>query len=598
MGLAMGSNPRKAWLVIAGLLAAFLLIGTFIYIDHAPSASRSSELDVGAVPKRNRSMPLGLPVIDAGLSKSADTGSILIDTRKAIIERAKDTNAVVALQRGLVQGLLDRGKYGDALREAKGYYNVAPLKATGDAIDLVSAALCKTNPTLAVEFKKQQADGACVPTMAPSTPSVLRGIELDGSPYATEIEKNPSADNYDALMARGNLLLLEDRADEAREAFLAACKARGKKTNDKGFFASVEGVARATRAHDSIAGPANAMVLGLMLGRTHGSSFPDGAWENGELQLAGQRVALAQLSKSSSNTSSGDADDESSSPIEKSAQPSTSSPCDLGDPVIVAMLAPDADAEVIAWLQKWRQSSVAEKKTSEQDRLQLGAILQRTKLPCMILFQIGHAFQFLTEDYDATALFYETGASRAEAELEVGASQQRIAIVRSIKDHVGGFRRVLWTIGHSERPAVEALFTLYTCYVRWAPVEDSEFQKQRIAFTVSAAECLNFHGRSDEAIVMLNSLTDKQIADARLRSSVDFQYGEALYRSGRCTDAVPRLKSAAKSPRYARFALPHLCDALVQVGQTPEAVTVFDEWVRTCNPSKAESDRLAAKIRQ
>lgn len=653
MGLKIGKRKfGTSAFVVACLIALAVLAGAFAYLNHSsqsqlasPAGPSIGSADIGHAKSgdQKQSPSTGLQQDDPAPS-NAKSAAVPSDIRKSIAERAKDTDAVVLLQQTLVNALLEQGKYDEALREAKGYYNVAPLTGTADAVELVASALSMaspvmtspgvaspamtapptTSPELVAEFQTQQLNGALLSADAASQPSVLSNIHLDGSAYRSEIEKSQSADTYDTLIGRGNLLLLADRAKEAQDTFIIACKSCGKKTNDKRFFAAFEGVARAIRAHDGIAGPANAMILALMVGKadgTHsmggvfpGEVFPGGIWENGELQVAGQHAALAQLSKAepisaSVTTAAKDATNGTVFPgnsltaenSDLATGLATSGLYDLRDPLIVASLALDRDPQLVAWLQSWRDSHPPGGKpvlVTDQQRSQLASVLQRTQLPCVLLFQIGHAFQFATRDYATAALFYETGADRSEAELDAGDAERRLAIVRSIKDHIGGFRRVLWTVGHDDRAAVKGLYQLYSNYIHWAPASDVSLSKHAVEFTVSASECLNYQGLSDDAITILSSLTDKQIDDGKLRSSVDYQYGEALYRSDRCSEAIPRLQSAAKSPRYAKFALPHLCDAMFQLGRASEASRVYDEWVRTCNPPQAEADRLAAKIRQ
>jgi hypothetical protein len=233
-----------------------------------------------------------------------DLGMIAIDARPY------DITIVQSAQKGRVMGLLAEEKYDQALAEARSFYNVATLKSTNDAIDLMYRALNKSrDPAVATGFKMQQiADGdAPLPTASlaaftnsdastrPTQPSVLDSIEVDTDIYAPVLNSVGVSKGYKNLVTRGYLYLLCNRAAEAQKCFEDACKlANG---GGRQMREAVEGIAQSMRAEDGNVARANAFILSLQQDPTPLVSklvprTKDGAEK---LRLAAQQTVLAQV---------------------------------------------------------------------------------------------------------------------------------------------------------------------------------------------------------------------------------------------------------------------------------------------------------------
>lgn len=181
-------------------------------------------------------------------------------------QHPESTDEVSVLQYRKVHLLIKTGKADAALAAAKIYYNLAPMASTSEAIQLFAVTILAAKPQeagLADRFREEQVLGAQFPAdgkVASPRPrtSVLASIPIDPSPFQ-EALKARSDLRYDALRAKGNLLLMSDLNQEAYAAFYAAHQL----ANDKQLAESIEDIARAIRAVDGSIGRANAWIDSL-----------------------------------------------------------------------------------------------------------------------------------------------------------------------------------------------------------------------------------------------------------------------------------------------------------------------------------------------
>lgn len=180
-----------------------------------------------------------------------------------IRREASEVMPIQKCQAARVRAKLLAGKPADALVQAKALYNVCSLKETNTAIELLCQCLYEANKDgdgvgMVKRFRQEQVDGAVAATAAPTTRprSMLSGISAQ-SAVMTEIPgKGRSAGDVKSLLARGNLLLLADRPQEAEALFR---KAQTMPSSNAEF--ATEGVARAIRAQDGAVGRANAWIM-------------------------------------------------------------------------------------------------------------------------------------------------------------------------------------------------------------------------------------------------------------------------------------------------------------------------------------------------
>jgi tetratricopeptide (TPR) repeat protein len=194
---------------------------------------------------------------------------------QAIDAAPRSSTQIAQMQECRVRALLAQGKYDQALSAAKAYYNVCILDDTGIAIDLLDQAMQQTlatsDPAIILRFKRQQDAGAVVPetidkplTLAAELgQNVLKSIKVSDPAIEQRLGKeNTKPDSFAVCMGRGNLLLLLDRADDARSQFERALQLADEQQTQ---FA-VGSIARAIRAEDGAIGRANGYILKLRAG--------------------------------------------------------------------------------------------------------------------------------------------------------------------------------------------------------------------------------------------------------------------------------------------------------------------------------------------
>lgn len=168
-----------------------------------------------------------------------------------------------------VEALLKAGRANEALAAAKSLHNVSGMGYTRDALKLVADALAAAYPQdegIRRRFLEEQVRGLG-PSTRPYDPKaapasrpalILSAVKVDPAPYEPAL-KRESGEGFGALTARGNLLLLADRPQEAKAAFE---KAYAFAPDEKLAYAT-ENLARAIKAIDGTVGRANAFVLSV-----------------------------------------------------------------------------------------------------------------------------------------------------------------------------------------------------------------------------------------------------------------------------------------------------------------------------------------------
>jgi len=163
---------------------------------------------------------------------------------------------VLALQR--------QGKAAEALVAAKQYYNVCDLQDTENAVQMLVVCLASAHSgdsSIAGRFKSQQVAWASPTTQPTKTQdlgeNVLKSIPVDGQVFEAEATRLSDFD-FATMIAKGNLLLLADKGDDAKKAFEAA---EAVAESPDQTAAAVSGIAKAIRATAGAVGPANAFIL-------------------------------------------------------------------------------------------------------------------------------------------------------------------------------------------------------------------------------------------------------------------------------------------------------------------------------------------------
>ena len=180
------------------------------------------------------------------------------------LNSASDMQVLEQVQRARVKSLIALGKQEEALANAKSYFNVSSMKGTAEAIMAVVQCL-NINPTSdnnrLERFKAQQllsSNSVSALKELANGPSVLGSIHVNTEPYDAAIRSRVD-DDFTTLTERGNLLLLADRAKEARDAFERAYVV----ADDRQLNLASENFARAMKAEDGNVSRANEWALSI-----------------------------------------------------------------------------------------------------------------------------------------------------------------------------------------------------------------------------------------------------------------------------------------------------------------------------------------------
>jgi hypothetical protein len=210
---------------------------------------------------------------------------------KAILAAPSDTASVETLQLARLRANLAAGKPERAVQQAKGLYNVSSMATTNAAMLVMAECLNAAFPEdlgVVERFETQQVAGANPPATQPSAgpaappqhvvvaanpathPStsavrladpgdpVLAGIKVDDSDYRDTIAKTISEDTL-SLIGKGNLLLLADRARDAKGVFERAYS----EALDAQLPLTSEAIARQMKAQDGTIWRANQWILSI-----------------------------------------------------------------------------------------------------------------------------------------------------------------------------------------------------------------------------------------------------------------------------------------------------------------------------------------------
>jgi hypothetical protein len=207
---------------------------------------------------------------------------------RGIVSTPQDLGADQQLLNVRIQALLALGNGDQALQAAKSLYNVSTMNDLPQAMLLVAQCLNAAHPKdlgWAERFRQEQVAGAAfdgqivvqangdpnrppvlepAPTTRPTTQpavgaaSVLASIHIDDPAYSNAVE-HWFGEDYGGLCGKGNLLLMADRAADAKIVFDRAY-ALGAPQN---LADASESIARCMKAEDGSIGRANAWILSL-----------------------------------------------------------------------------------------------------------------------------------------------------------------------------------------------------------------------------------------------------------------------------------------------------------------------------------------------
>src|SRR5262249_13310563 len=143
----------------------------------------------------------------------------------------------------------------------------------------------------------------------------------------------------------------------------------------------------------------------------------------------------------------------------------------------------------------------------------LGPVLASTHLSSLALFHIGHALQIGLNDNTDSALFYIAAARQSNEELNsIHTGSEKDAIIRSMKDNMGGYKRALWPLIQSnDKQALAALYSLYGDYIAFVSPNDGALQKPLTHVKIGYAECLLAMQKPDQAFSVLSGIVNQKM---------------------------------------------------------------------------------------
>lgn len=186
----------------------------------------------------------------------------------AILADPVDAYAIDACLRQRIRALILDHHPQEALAEAKSLFNVCPMGQSESALLLVAECLNRVypdDPAHVTRLAAEQRIGLQLsnPSAPPTSPE-LAAIRANTQPYADCLERllkdaGPMPPTIPDLWARGNLLLLADRPQEAAPLFQRLVQ----RVDYGELTAAHDAYARALRAQDHTLARANAFILNL-----------------------------------------------------------------------------------------------------------------------------------------------------------------------------------------------------------------------------------------------------------------------------------------------------------------------------------------------
>jgi hypothetical protein len=181
-------------------------------------------------------------------------------------------DAIVPLQEARLRAYLALGKNDEALKVAKGYYNVVEIKNTAAAVDFVGTCLAKAHPEdgeIVRKFRNEQAQAS--QGTAPEK-AMLKEIVVDSGPFEAALRVMATKTRYIDRVAYGNLLLIADKGEDAEKLFRELYQVAA---TQEELTQATEGIARALRAEDGNVARANAWLVKVQSSGA-GAGLPSG----------------------------------------------------------------------------------------------------------------------------------------------------------------------------------------------------------------------------------------------------------------------------------------------------------------------------------
>jgi tetratricopeptide (TPR) repeat protein len=548
-------------------------------------------------------------------------GDVQEDISKTFTSEYSNTTGIESDLRSTAKEYLAEGKYQSALAAAKAYYNIAELRKTKDAVNLVATVAAKVRgPETAEAFRKAQlADNAISPsTDVANVNDLLRSIPLESSQYEQAIQVlSDKCETAGAQIACGNSLLLADRPTDARMCFELALQLIVKNigrteelSEEREAAHALDGIARAIRDEDSSAFRADGFAL-TMRARSIAQATDQGAVTlamSDPIRNAASQMSTSGIFDRDPVFNSLRSDEKSYAEASFGPDVDTSQSAQLAGATIargsnlVSFASPEdpwvkaaGDPALSSWLREWQRTKYGGD-SLEDRRAELKQILAKSPLSSLALVGIGRAISFQTADEWTEGALYAAAIPQAQRELarySVGANE-----TRPILDALYSVKSKLWKlVDGGDRTFTGVLYSLNCDLIHWIPEEDSNLRDARFHGFVGRAECLWAMGKYEDAMIAANSI-DTTSASPQEKLGVAWIRGLALFSNGRYAPAISQFQAVAADPtyQYSDQACPFLVICLARSGRNDEANSRLDDWIKRCHPNLDQVKNVLARI--
>ena len=257
----------------------------------------------------------------------------------------------------------------------------------------------------------------------------------------------------------------------------------------------------------------------------------------------------------------------------------------LSDPTDIARSAQPSDPQLVEWLVNWRQTIASRRPMNSGDRNSLEVVLAQTPLNCLALFEIGRAFQNVSQDSIATAIFYAAAIRQGDHELAAYAPGSPDA--RPILIAMNSAKPLLWdVVDGGNRRFLDPLYLLNVDLARWISPLDKTLSNARVHGKIGMAECLYLMGKIGQSIAIVQPIDARQLTAEQL-ASVAWIHGLALYGAHQYHDAFDQFSIVEATPtfKYSSQGGRMMVMTLAKEGDIAGANRALDEFIRKHHPT-------------
>jgi hypothetical protein len=245
------------------------------------------------------------------------------------------------------------------------------------------------------------------------------------------------------------------------------------------------------------------------------------------------------------------------------------------------------------WLQQWLDSVAARKSVDENEQKELRYLLAKSTLSCQRVYEIGHAFCEVTSDELTTAIFYAASIRRGDQELKE--MGQYDASTKDVLSTMKNCEHLLWDVSFaSHTEYIDALDMLCHDVAQWVPNDDPSLGWMKGWAKIGIAECLYENGDIGESLSYAQTINSQELNDEQV-SGLAWIRGLALFASERYHEAASQFFVVMHHPSYqhARQASGVRVISLARDGDLVAANQALSDMIQLYHPNERNLARLA-----